>query len=285
MPYIEHKLGKTYYQRRGRKTVKGLPLVCLHGGPGGQSTRMAPLFELADERQVFLYDQIGGGRSSATKKQHWTIGTFVDELATLVDAWGLDEFHLFGASWGTTLALEFMLRHRRSVRSVIFQSPMFSTADWENDANRLIKELPEKHRKVIRYCHEIGATDSQVYNVAMEAYYARHVCRNKAGLKRMLESSNSNGGQVYSHMWGPSEFKATGTLRKYDKVRRLNDIKQPALVVCGEFDEAQPSTGERYAKRLPAGEFTTIPNASHAILAEKPKVLVKTLRSFLREQD
>jgi proline iminopeptidase len=285
MPYIEHQTGKTYYQKRGRKNASGLPLVCLHGGPGGASQRMQPLFDLADERQVFLYDQVGGGKSSATGQRHWTIPNFVRELATLVDAWGLEQFHLFGASWGTTLALEFILKHKRRVRSVTFQSPMFCTKDWENDANRLIRQLPAEQRKVIRYCHEIGATDAAVYKQAMQAYYARHVCRDKATLKQMMAGKNPNGAKVYEHMWGPSEFKATGTLRNYDQVARLTNIKQPSLVICGEFDEAQPATGRRYAKQFPRGEFAEISGASHVILGEKPRVLVKTVREFLNRQD
>ncbi len=285
MPYIEHTLGKTYYEKRGRKNAKGLPLVCLHGGPGGQSARMAPLFELANERQVFLYDQIGGGRSSATEKRYWNIQTFVKELDTLADAWGLDQFHLFGASWGTTLALEYVLKQPRRVKSIVFQSPMFNAADWEKDASRLIKQLPKHEQKVIRYCHEIGATDARVYNQAMHAYYERHVCRNKTALKRMMASNNPNGAQVYAHMWGPSEFKATGTLRTYDKVSRLKGVRQPSLVICGEFDEAQPKTGKRYSTLLQTGRFECIAGASHAILAEKPRVLIKMLRGFLKQQD
>ena len=285
MPYVEHSLGRTFYQKRGSKNASGLPLVCLHGGPGGQSKRMAPLFDLSNERQVFIYDQIGGGRSSATEKRRWTVATFVRELKTLVDEWGLDRFHLFGASWGTTLALEFLLKYPKRVSSVVFQSPMFSAQDWERDANRLIKQLPAQQRKVIRYCHEIGATDSKVYAEAMHAYYERHVCRDKTVLKTMMQSKNPNGSQVYQYMWGPSEFKATGTLKSYDRVSSLGSVPHPSLAICGEYDEAQPVTGRRYANQLPNGEFVTVSNASHVILAEKPKVLVNTVRGFLRTID
>jgi proline-specific peptidase len=283
MPYIDHPLGRTYYQRRGRKTAGGLPLVCVHGGPGGDSKHMAPLFDLSDERQVYLYDQIGGGRSSPTEKRRWNVRTFVRELATLVDAWGLEEFHLFGASWGTTLALEYTLKHPRRVRSLVFQSPMFSTADWEADANRLIAQLPADDQKVLRYCHEIGATDAEVYKSVMLTYYLRHVCRRKAKLLEMYRDATPNGQKIYAHMWGPSEFKSTGTLKAHDKVSRLADVTQPALVICGEFDEAQPRTGERYASLLPAGDFVCISNASHVILAEQPTKLVRAVRSFLRD--
>ena len=92
MPYVDHKFGKTYFQVRGSKRARGLPLVCLHGGPGGYSRYMTDLFALSGDRQVFIYDQIGGGRSSEIASPRWTIKTFVDELKHLRAAWGLDQF-------------------------------------------------------------------------------------------------------------------------------------------------------------------------------------------------
>lgn len=283
MPYIEHQYGTTYYQSRGSKRAKGLPLICLHGGPGGHSQLMTDMFALSDERRVFIYDQVGGGRSSATNPRRWTVNTFVRELQILANAWGLDRFHLFGASWGTTLALEYYLKHPSRIASLQFQSPMFSTQDWENDANRLISKLPAIERKVIRYCHEIDATDSAVYQDAMKLYYSRHVCRNKARSKRAAKIKNPNGNKIYEHMWGASEFHATGTLRHYDRVKSLDSITCPTQLICGEHDEAQPRTAKRYAKRIAGAGFVEIKNASHAILGERPKQLVKTMREFLHQ--
>ena len=229
MPYLKHQFGQTFYQLRGSKQASGLPIICLYGGPGGHSHFMTDLFKLADNRQVIIYDQIGGGRSSPTEKKHWKVQTFVHELELLVKHLGFKQFHLFGGSWGTTLALEYYLkgRNRRMVASLVFQSPMFSAADWQRDANRLIAKLPPKERKIIRYCHEISATDSKVYQDAMKLYYARHVCRNKAKSKRGALIKNPHGKQVYEHMWGASEFSATGSLKHYDKVGQLEKINCP----------------------------------------------------------
>jgi proline iminopeptidase len=286
MPYIEHRYGNTYYESRGRKSAKGMPLVCLHGGPGGHSHRMKDLFKLSDDRQVFIYDQIGGGRSSATTPSQWKISTFVNELKILVDAWGLEQFHLFGASWGTTLALEYYLNRKNNrVQSIIFQSPLFSTAHWQADAEKLIKGLPAKERKVIRYCHEIGATDSQVYRDAMTAYYAEHVCRKKNLAKSRSEFKNPNGNKVYAHMWGASEFHATGTLSDYDRSRDLSKVNCPTLFICGQYDEARPQTARKYVKQIPDSRLSVIDNASHAILSEKPGALIRTIRGFIRAQD
>ena len=158
---------------------------------------------------------------------------------------------------------------------------MFSAADWQRDANQLIAKLPAKERKIIRVCHEIGATDSKVYKDAMKLYYARHVCRNKAKAKRRSMIKNSHGNRVYEYMWGASEFSATGTLKNYNKISQLEKIDCPALFICGEHDEARPRTAKQYAKKVPNANFVEIKSASHAILAEKPGQLLKTIRQFI----
>ncbi len=248
---------------------------------------MTDLFRLADNRQVVIYDQLGGGRSSPTEKKRWKVQTFVHELELLVKHLGFKQFHLFGGSWGTTLALEYYLkgRNRSKVASLIFQSPMFSAADWQRDANQLIAKLPESERKVIRYCHEINATDSKVYKDAKKLYYARHVCRNRAKLKHRTAVKNPHGDQIYEYMWGASEFSATGTLKNYTRVSQLKKIGCTTLLICGEYDEARPNTAKQYAKKIPDAEFVEIKNASHTILTEKPAQLVKTIRQFINRID
>jgi proline iminopeptidase len=248
---------------------------------------MTDLFRLADDRQVVIYDQVGGGRSSPTGKKLWKVQTFVRELELLIDHLGFKQFHLFGGSWGTTLALEYYLkgRNRHKVASLVFQSPMFSAADWRRDAKQLVAKLPAKERKIIRYCHEIDATDSKVYRDAMTCYYAKHVCRNKAKSKRGALVKNPHGNQVYEYMWGASEFSATGSLKNYNKVRQLERIGCPTLFICGEYDEARPTTAKQYAKKVSDAAFVEIKNASHAILAERPSQLIKTIRLFVTPID
>ena len=285
MAFIEHRLGKTFFEKRGRKRASKAPLIFLHGGPGGHSQFLKDLFFLSDERQVFIYDQIGGGRSTALSQKFWNIQTFVKELDILIRAWELEHFHLMGGSWGATLALEYFSRSKKSkqIKSLGFQSPMFSAKDWQEDADVLIKKMPKKEQKIIQYCHEIGATDSKVYQDVVSSYYARHVCRNKSASKRMNMIKNEKGNHIYQHMWGASEFWATGTLKDYDGVNKLQNINIPALFLCGEHDEARPSTIKRYSKLAPISRFFEIKNTSHAILAENSKLMTKKIRCFLKD--
>ena len=284
MPYIEHSFGRTWYTKRGAKR-KGTPLIVLHGGPGSGHDSLTPYLALSSERPVFLYDQMGCGKSGDTPKNRWTVAAFVAELDHLVKAWGLSRFHLLGMSWGGTLALEYCLRRRSSrLRSLVLQSPMVSAADWQKDADRLVKSLPGGTRKVIRYCHEIGATDSAVYQQAMFEFYARHVLRNKTALRR--RSPRTRGGEaIYQYMWGPSEFQVTGTLRNYDRTDALPQVRVPTLFVCGEYDESTPKTLRRYVAEMADAHLAVIPNASHVITQEKPAAVNRVVARFLREQN
>lgn len=282
MAYIQHPLGRTYYTRKGRN--KKTPVVWLHGGPGGTHRPDSNVFQLAVDRAVYCYTQIGGGKSSKTAKRHWHIKTFVTELSMLIDAWGLHEFHLMGGSWGTTLALEYYLRKRgNGVKSLVFQSPLFSTRDWKADSRRLLRDLPRKTQHIINACHDIGATDSQVYKDAMTEYYLEHVLRNKKKLKEMFSRKNPNGNRVYEYMWGPSEFAPSGTLKNYNRVTDLARIKVPTIIICGEYDEATPDTGVKYANRIPYCAFAEIKNASHVIWEEKPARIRHVINEFLAD--
>lgn len=287
MAYIHHKFGKTHYTKKGKN--EKTPIIWLHGGPGGTHNPKSELFSLASSkdtnRKVYSYTQIGSGKSSKIDKKLYKISTFVEELDILIKAWGLKEFHLMGGSWGTTLALEYYLAKKgKGVKSIVFQSPMFSAKDWENDAIKLIKALPKQTQKIINTCHDIGATDSKVYKKAVQEYYLKHVLRNKKKLTAK-RASNPNGEDIYLNMWGPSEFKPTGTLKTYNKVGKLKSIKVPTLIICGEHDEATPETGIRYANLIKHCSFSEIKGASHAIWSEKPKKIAKTILEFITEVD
>jgi len=282
MPYIRHKFGETHYTVKGRGSKT--PIIWLHGGPGGTHDPNGPIFSLAQGRKVYAYTQVGSGKSSKTKKALWNIKTFVDELEILIKRWKLKEFHLMGGSWGTTLALEYYLQKKgKGVKSIVFQSPLFNSHEWKQDGHRLIRGLSKKSQRVIKVCHEIGATDSKVYRLAMMEFYLKHVLRSKKTLEKLFEKPNPNGHAIYEYMWGPSEFEPTGTLKNYDKTKSLRRIKVPTLLICGQFDEATPRTGRKFSKLIPNCQFSEIKNASHVIWYEKPKEIKKVINSFLKD--
>lgn len=256
----------------------------MHGGPGTGHLFMAPLMKSITDRQVIMYDQFGCGRSTIGDKAQWNVKNLVKEFEYLADSLSLDKFHLMGASWGTTLALEYYLRTKdKRVSSLIFQSPMFSAKLWENDGKRLIRGLPEKHQKAIFHCQKVGAYDAKVYQDAEAAYAKKHILRKdvKEEYAKAFKFFNFD---IYNHMWGPTEFCPTGSLKKYDRTKDLSKIKVPSFIFCGQYDESTPETNLKFSKKIPDCEFKVMKGLSHCASMEDLKKYTKTLQSFLKKQ-
>ena len=81
---IEVPDGQVWYRSIGEG---GVPLLCLHGGPGMTHNYIDPLEDRADRRQVISYDQLGCGKSERlpyAPSGFWTPQLFKKELAELV---------------------------------------------------------------------------------------------------------------------------------------------------------------------------------------------------------
>lgn len=86
-------------------------------------------------------------------------------------------------------------------------------------------------------------------------------------------------------MWGPSEFTVRGTLRGYDCVGRLKEIKVPVLFTCGQYDEASPGTTACYHRNLPGSEIYIFNGASHMVNLEKPAEYAGVIGEFLARHE
>lgn len=74
------------------------------------------------------------------------------------------------------------------------------------------------------------------------------------------------------------------TSNAFDIRDRLTDIRTPALALTGKYDELTPPAYHDYlAEQLPAGEWTTIPDAAHLSMLEQPAAFNDAVRSFLAE--
>jgi proline iminopeptidase len=82
-------------------------------------------------------------------------------------------------------------------------------------------------------------------------------------------------------MWGPSEFIATGTLRDYNRIDRLPEIRIPTLFLVGEYDEARPETMLEYQALVPGSIVKVISGAGHLVNVDQPKVFNEVINEFL----
>lgn len=287
MPYLpagEGRLpvrgGEIWFNIVGEEN--GLPLVLLHGGPGGPSYYLNPLEALGRDRPVVFFDQLGCGRSDRISDPGlMTIEAHVAQVERLREALGLDSFILYGQSWGGALAAEYYFAHPETIRALIFSSPLLSFPLWTRDAGILISTLPAERRDAIRNNERTGTYDDPGYQEAMRVYYRNFVLRRAPWPEDVEKTFAGMGTNVYQAMWGPSEFTATGPLRDYDSTGRLGEIRVPTLFLAGEFDEARPETVRYFQSLVPGAAFALIPAAAHLTMQDNPEADLAALSGFL----
>jgi proline iminopeptidase len=261
----------------------GVPLMVLHGGPGGRICGYSRMDVLGNERPIVRYDQLGSGRSGRPNDLSlWTVERFVEELHAVRQELGLEQMHLLGHSWGGALAAAYVLeKGTDGIASVILSSPLLSTPLWIEDANYLRSLLPADVKQTLSEHEAAGSTDSEEYQTASEVFYKRHVFGGERS-ESPAECDGAPSGQfVYEYMWGPTEFYATGTLIDFDLTDRLHEIDVPVLLIAGQFDEARPERMAEFQDLIPGSQLTIILDAAHSTLSRKPAEYRNVVESFL----
>jgi len=281
MPFRGHKV---WYRVVGAQQNPDLhPLLCLHGGPGTPHDYMEPLARMVESgRQVIFYDQLGCGRSDRPDKPDlWTIDTFLDELRTVRQHLGLDRVHMLGSSWGGMLAMEYALTQPDGLASLILAGAPASIPLWIAEADRLREDLPADIQALLRHHEAAGTTDAPEYQDAMMVFYRKHVCRLDPWPDYVSRAFDTMGLQVYSTMYGPSEFHATGTLKDWDITHRLPEIPTPTLITSGRYDEATPTVVGAVNDGIPNSEWVLFEQSSHMPFVEEPNTYIQVLGEFL----
>jgi proline iminopeptidase len=113
---------------------KGMPVIVLHGGPGGGcSPAMRRYFDSAHYR-IILFDQRGCGRSRPhASVQANTTWHLVRDIEAIRAALGVERWVVFGGSWGATLALIYAITHPIRVGHLVLRGVFLgeqSELDW-----------------------------------------------------------------------------------------------------------------------------------------------------------
>ena len=278
--YVDVAGGRVWYQVVGDSDT--IPLLTLHGGPGGTHHSFEPLAALSDERPVVFYDQLGCGKSDRPDDTSlWRVVRFVEELALLRSALGLDRVHILGHSWGTMLALEYYLTKPDGVESIVMSSPCISIPRWVEDCDEYRAQLPANVRDTLERHEREGTIDSAEYKEATEEFNRRHVMRLDPLPDNMVRARQGRGHVEYQTMWGPNEFYVTGNLKDYDSSGRLGEIDVPVLYSCGRVDEATPRTTEWFHSLTPGSEFVVYEHSAHMPHLEETERYLSVVRDFI----
>jgi proline iminopeptidase len=281
--YVAVPGGRVWYRIVGSGTRT--PLLILHGGPGVPSTYLKPLAALADERPVVFYDQLGSGHSEhPVDSALWTMQRFLAELAEVRRALGLTEVHLYGHSWGTMLATDYVLSHPTGVKSLIMAGPALDFHRYKRDDDSLVATLPGAVRAVLAR-HERDLTcETADYQAAMGEYYVRFFARRLPWSVDLDSAARGYDPTANNVVWGPCR-SATGPLATYDRSDRLGEITVPTLFLIGAYDPSTPATTRFYQSRIPGSQVVVFDSTGHLPMQDYPARYVAAVRAFLDKVD
>jgi pimeloyl-ACP methyl ester carboxylesterase len=254
---------ETWYRDVGPED--GVPLLCLHGGPGSTHNYFEPLEQLAGRgRRVVVYDQLGCGNSDRPDDPElWTLALFLDEVQTVRDELGLERIHLLGTSWGSILALEYVLGKPADLVSLTLNAPPTAAETWAAEAGRLRAPLAEDEA------------------VAETQFARRHVCRLDPLPECVERGLAGRNRRVYRVMWGEQEWRPTGRLRDWDVRPRLPEIDLPTLITSGRHDICTPQLAETARRGIAGSEWVLFEESSHTAFVEEPERYRAVLIGFL----
>jgi proline iminopeptidase len=276
--------GKVWFKRVGGGT--GLPLLAVHGGPGTPHNYLRSLERLANEREVIFWDQLGCGNSKCPPNvELWTLQRSVAEVGAVVAALGLNQFHVFGNSWGGMLAQQYVLDSPTAAASLTISNSLASMARFCEDAARLKSGLDAATQSAIDRHEAAGTTDSTEYKAAIRTWYETHLCRARPWPEELMESLNDAGTEIGETMIGPSAFRIVGNLRNWDVVDRLAEIALPTLLVAGRFDQNSPEHMWEMHQRIDGSQFELFESSAHFPFIEEPARFDRVMRDFLRRHD
>lgn len=162
-----------YVEECGRPD--GIPVITLHGGPGGGVSPALRRFFDPRKYRIILFDQRGCGRSTphggleANTTRH-----LIEDIERIRERMGVDQWLVFGGSWGATLSLAYARAHPDRCLGLVLRGVFLCTQielDWfyRHGANmlfpdaweRLVEPLaPEEREDVIRaYYERLAETD------------------------------------------------------------------------------------------------------------------------------
>ena len=110
---------KIYIYDWGKKDAK-LPVLFLHGGPGGATNDKHKQRYDPTRQRVIFFDQRGAGKSTPIGSlAHNTTNELVEDIEKIAEHMQLNKFIIAGGSWGSCLALVYAIRYPKRIHSMV----------------------------------------------------------------------------------------------------------------------------------------------------------------------
>ena len=262
----------------------GIPVVFLHGGPGGGcSALQRRMFDPARYR-ILLFDQRGCGRSKPhASLEHNTTWHLVGDIERLREMTGTPAWMVFGGSWGSTLALAYAQTHPDRVSALVLRG-IFTLrraellwyyqegASWlfPDRWERFIAPIPPEERDDLigAYRRRLTGPEGEERNRAALAWSlwegetltllpVPDIATQHADIRYALAFS-----RIENHY-----FVHAGWLEEGQLIRDVGLIRHiPTVIVQGRYDVATPvRTAWDLHRAWPEATFRLIDAAGHAM--------------------
>ena len=273
----------------------GIPVVVLHGGPGGGCSPAMRRYFDPEAYRIILFDQRGCGRSrphaSVAANTTWHL---VADIERIREVLGIDRWIVFGGSWGATLALVYGQQHPEWTAALVLRGVFLMTQPeldwfygggagkfWPDLWDHFAGMIPEDERDdlIAAYHRRLFSGD-----LMMETRFARAW----ASWENALASIENEGAlgespadyarafaRLENHYFTNSGF--LGDKQILDRMDRISDI--PGIIVQGRYDMICPPTSAyQLSKIWPKGRLKMVGKAGHAL--SEPGISAELVRSM-----
>ena len=287
---------RIYWEQSGNP--QGLPVVTLHGGPGGGSLPIHRQYFDPARHRIVTFDQRGCGRSTPHAAMDGNnTQALVGDLERLRGHLGIERWIVCGGSWGSFLALAYGQTHAESCLGILLRGIFLGRKHeihwWFHGIRNLFPErwetfaghFPESEREdLLHACHHrLIDPDPAVHlpvAVALRTYSAwtqtfrenpEHVQANTSPQSALALARLFTQYCVYRGFLPPGALlTGVGRLRKL-----------PCAIVQGRYDVVTPMrSAHELAQAWPEAEFTVVTEANH--MASEPAMADAVVEAFKR---
>jgi proline iminopeptidase len=276
------------YQIWTKKIGSGpIKMLTLHGGPGCTHEYLECFEDFLPQQRIkfYYYDQLGSAYSDQPKDESlWTVDRFREEVEQVRTALGLDNFYLYGSSWGGMLSIEYALKYQRHLKALIISNMTASIASYMKHINELRQKFPLETRKILeKYEAKQDYTAPEYQEIMFNQLYLKHICRINPWPEPLQRTFRHLSTDVYNTMQGPNEFVVTGNLKDWNRWSDIGNIKVPTLLVVGRYDTMRVEDIQKMGKIMPNSRVVICENGSHLSMYDDQEKYFRELIKFTKD--
>jgi proline iminopeptidase len=275
---------KVWTKKMGSGPIK---VLLLHGGPGFPHDYLEAMESFLPQAgiEMHYYDQLGVGNSDAPDDPSlWTVERYLSEVEEVRQGLGLDQFVLYGHSWGGMLAIEYALHYQQHLRGLVISNMTAGIQAYLKHMNAMRPQLlaPELLTRFNALEAAKDYDNPEYQRILMEDLYTQVICRLKPWPEPVSRAFRLGNEKIYNQMQGKSEFEVTGNFKNWERWDNLHEIRVKTLVMGATHDEMDPNDIRKMASLIPNGESAICPNGSHMAFWDDQAVYFQHLLGFLK---